>query len=172
VAVAVPHQQTSNWQEKKNLVLIPRCVLAPRQNGQLTVGRNIISTLTWESAVLFSRSKWAVSRELSSMEKQKFTAGNQPARSFLASSPAGTHCHRSVQCQYFVFFPLFLPIVKGGVGLFLLYRLVFTYHTLFHLRLHSFLPLRGLQWSSVKTAVVRYSSDSKVSPWKLKNLHC
>jgi hypothetical protein len=71
-------------------------------------------------------------------QKQKLTSGNQPARSFLASSPAGTHGHISVQCQDLcVFLSLFLPIVKGGVGPFLLYRLVFTYHTLFHLRLHS-----------------------------------
>jgi hypothetical protein len=39
---------------------------------------------------------------------------------------------------------LFLPIVKGGVGSFLTYRLVFTYHTLFHLILHSFSPPPGI----------------------------
>jgi hypothetical protein len=32
-------------------------------------------------------------------QKQKLTAGNHPTRSFLASSPAETHDHRSVQCK-------------------------------------------------------------------------
>jgi hypothetical protein len=78
--------------------------------------------------------------------EQKFTAGNEPERSFLASSPFGTHGHRSVQCQGLcVFSPsLFLPLVKGGVGLLFIYRLVFTYHTLFHLRLHSLSSPQGL----------------------------
>jgi hypothetical protein len=63
-----------------------------------------------------------------------------PARSFLVSSPAGTHGHISVKCQdvRVFFLSLFLPTVKGGVGLFILYRLVFTYHTRLHLSLHSF----------------------------------
>jgi hypothetical protein len=77
-------------------------------------------------------------------KQQKLTAGNQPARSFLASNPAGTHAHRSVQCQDFcVFSLLFSPLVKGG-GWSFLYRLVFTYHTLFHLSLHSFTSPQGL----------------------------
>jgi hypothetical protein len=42
-------------------------------------------------------------------------------RSFLASSPAVTHGHRSVQCQDLcvLFSSLFLPLVKGWVGLFI-----------------------------------------------------
>jgi hypothetical protein len=35
--------------------------------------------------------------------KQKLTAGNQPARSHLASGPAGTHGHIFFQCQDFFF---------------------------------------------------------------------
>jgi hypothetical protein len=41
--------------------------------------------------------------------KQKLTAGNQPARSHLASVPAGTHGHIFVQCQDFCF--LLFPFV-------------------------------------------------------------
>jgi hypothetical protein len=40
--------------------------------------------------------------------EQKLTAGNQPARSLLASIPAGTHGHVFVQCQDFCFFFLSL----------------------------------------------------------------
>jgi hypothetical protein len=49
----------------------------------------------------------------------------------------------SVKTFAFLFPSLFLPLLKGGVGLFL-YRLVFTYHTLFHLSLHSFTSPQGL----------------------------
>jgi hypothetical protein len=53
------------------------------------------------------------------LQKQKLTAANQPAWSFLASSPAATHDHRSVQCQDLsLLSSLFLPLVKGVVGLF------------------------------------------------------
>jgi hypothetical protein len=53
--------------------------------------------------------------------------------------PAGTHDHIFVQCQDLLFsFPMILLIDKGGVGLFYIYRLVFTYYTLLHLRLHYF----------------------------------
>jgi hypothetical protein len=45
-------------------------------------------------------------------------------------------CMFNVKTFVFFFLSLFLNIIKGGVGLFLLYRLMFTYHTLFHLRLH------------------------------------
>jgi hypothetical protein len=34
----------------------------------------------------------------SQLQKQKLTAGNKPARSHLASGPAGTHDHIFVQC--------------------------------------------------------------------------
>jgi hypothetical protein len=37
-------------------------------------------------------------------QKQKLTAGNQPARSLLASGPAGTHGHIFFQCQELCFF--------------------------------------------------------------------
>jgi hypothetical protein len=42
-------------------------------------------------------------------QKQKLTAGNQTARSLLASGPAGTHGHIFVPCQTFVFFPFVDP---------------------------------------------------------------
>jgi hypothetical protein len=42
-------------------------------------------------------------------KKQKLTVGNQPVRSFLASSPAGTHGHRSVQYQDLCVFPFVVP---------------------------------------------------------------
>jgi hypothetical protein len=59
----------------------------------------------------------------SQKQKLKLTAGNQPARSHLASGPAGTHGHIFVQCQTFVFFflSLILLIDKGGVGLIYIY---------------------------------------------------
>jgi hypothetical protein len=54
-------------------------------------------------------------------QKQKLTAGNQPARSHLALGPAGTHGHIFVQCQDLCFFFLSLIILidKGGAGLFI-----------------------------------------------------
>jgi hypothetical protein len=46
-----------------------------------------------------------------SQKKQKFTAGKQPARSYLASGPAGTHGHIFVQCQDLCFvFPFVDPL--------------------------------------------------------------
>jgi hypothetical protein len=50
-------------------------------------------------------------------QKQKLTAGNEPARSHLASGPAGTHGHIFVQCQdlCFLFLSLILLIDKWGV---------------------------------------------------------
>jgi hypothetical protein len=54
-------------------------------------------------------------------QKQKLTAGNQPARSHLASGPAGTHGHIFVQCQDLCFVLFFLLLIllnnKRGVGL-------------------------------------------------------
>jgi hypothetical protein len=87
----------------------------------------------WDSQPYFTISD---SRLPFSSQKQKLTAGNQPARSYLASGPAGTHGHIFVQCQDLCFFfSLILHIDKGGVGLFYIYRLVFTYYILLHLRL-------------------------------------
>jgi hypothetical protein len=40
----------------------------------------------------------------SQKQKQKLTAGNQPARSHLASGPAGNHGHIFVQCQGLFYF--------------------------------------------------------------------
>jgi hypothetical protein len=78
-------------------------------------------------------------------QKQKLTAGNQPACSILAPGPAGTLGLIFVQCQdlCFVLFSLslILLIEKGGVGLLYIYRMVFTYYTLRHLRL--LFPLSG-----------------------------
>jgi hypothetical protein len=52
-------------------------------------------------------------------QKQKLTAGNQPASSLLASGPAGTHGHIFVQsqdlCLFFLSFVLLID--KKGVGL-------------------------------------------------------
>jgi hypothetical protein len=50
-----------------------------------------------------------------SRAEQKLTADNQPARSLLASSPAGTHGNIFVQCQDFCFFSSFVvpPLIKG-----------------------------------------------------------
>jgi hypothetical protein len=58
---------------------------------------------------------------ISRKQKQKLTAGNQPARSHLASGPAATHDHIFVQCQdlCFSFLSLILLIDKGGIGLFI-----------------------------------------------------
>jgi hypothetical protein len=49
-----------------------------------------------------------------SRAEQKLTTGNQPARSLLESSPAGTHGHIFVQCQDFCFFFSFdvPPLIK------------------------------------------------------------
>jgi hypothetical protein len=56
-------------------------------------------------------------------------------------APLGPMAIDLFNIKTFVFFlPLLLPIVRAGVGLFLRYRLVFTYHTLFHLKLCSFFP--------------------------------
>jgi hypothetical protein len=46
---------------------------------------------------------------ISFVQKQKLTAGNQLARSLLASGPAGTHGHIFVQCQDLCFFPFGNP---------------------------------------------------------------
>jgi hypothetical protein len=87
-----------------------------------------------------------LSRAEQSRAEQKLTAGNQPARSNLASGPAGTHGQIFVQYQNLCFvFPFVDPLIdKGGVGLLYIYRMVFTYYTLLHLRL-LFPPLRGLE---------------------------
>jgi hypothetical protein len=83
-------------------------------------------------------------------QKQKLTAGKQPARSILAPGPAGTHGHILVQCRDLCFVLFFLSLIllieKGGVGLLYIYiyRMVFTYYTLLQLRL-LFPPLRGLE---------------------------
>jgi hypothetical protein len=78
-------------------------------------------------------------------QKQKLTAGNQPARSHVASGPAGTHGHIFVQCQDLCFVLFFLSLIllidKRGVGLIFIYRMVFTYYTL--LQWGYFSPLSG-----------------------------
>jgi hypothetical protein len=54
--------------------------------------------------------------------EQKLTAGNQPARSLLASSPTGTHGHIFVQCKDF-FIPSFVVppwIKREGLGFFII----------------------------------------------------
>jgi hypothetical protein len=70
----------------------------------------------------------AIIRPLTAQQKQKLTAGNQPARSHLASGPAGTHGHIFVQCQYLCFGLFFLSSIllidKGEVGLLYIYRMV------------------------------------------------
>jgi hypothetical protein len=54
-------------------------------------------------------------------QKQKLTAGNQAARSHLASFNSGTHGHIFVQCQDLCFVLFFLSLIllidKEGVGL-------------------------------------------------------
>jgi hypothetical protein len=54
-------------------------------------------------------------------QQQKLTAGNQPARSLMASCPSGTHGHIFVQCQdlCFFFLSLILIVDNGGVGFFI-----------------------------------------------------
>jgi hypothetical protein len=97
--------------------------------------------LVFGRSLVFYYSVWLT--PANQLQMHKVTAGSEPSLSFLASDPAGTHGQMS--SKNFVFFlSLFLPIVKGGDGLFPLYRLVFTYHTLFHLRLHSSPPPQGL----------------------------
>jgi hypothetical protein len=61
-----------------------------------------------------------VNPTVQSRTEQRLTAGNQPARSLLASSPAGTHGHIFVQCQDFFFFRCSFFDKKGGVGLFII----------------------------------------------------
>jgi hypothetical protein len=49
-----------------------------------------------------------------SRAEQQLTAGNQPARSLLASNPAGTHGHIVVSVKTFVFSSFFVPpLIKG-----------------------------------------------------------
>jgi hypothetical protein len=58
-----------------------------------------------------------ISAELKQKQKQRLTAGNQPARSHRASDPAGTHGHIFVQRQDLCFFlSLILLIDKGEVA--------------------------------------------------------
>jgi hypothetical protein len=54
-------------------------------------------------------------------QKQKFTAGNQPAPSLLASGHTGTHGHIFVQCQGLCpfFLSLILLVTKEGLVFFL-----------------------------------------------------
>jgi hypothetical protein len=62
-------------------------------------------------------------------QKQKLAAGKQPARSHLASVPAGTHGHIFVQCQDLCFVLFFLSLIlfidKGGVGLLYIYIYIY-----------------------------------------------
>jgi hypothetical protein len=91
------------------------------------------------SPLACSRASAAIIRK--QKQKQKLTAGNQPARSILAPGPAGTHGH----VKNFALFSLSLILIdKGGVGLLYIYRMVFTYYTLLYLRL-LFPPLRVLE---------------------------
>jgi hypothetical protein len=67
----------------------------------------------WPSGILSYYSSPDFTSELTA--EQKLTVGNQPARSLLASSPAGTHGHVFVQCQDFcLFFSSFVvpPLIK------------------------------------------------------------
>jgi hypothetical protein len=59
----------------------------------------------------FRRLRWRYSTP---PPEQNRAAGNQPARSLLASIPAGTHGHIIVQCQDLFFSPSFVvpPLIK------------------------------------------------------------
>jgi hypothetical protein len=67
--------------------------------------------------VSLSGTHWSVWQ---SRAEQKLTAGNQPARSHLASGLAGTNGHIFVQCQDLCFGMFFLSLIllidKGGGG--------------------------------------------------------
>jgi hypothetical protein len=75
------------------------------------------------------------SRAEQSRAGQKLTAGKQPARSHLASGPAGTQGRLFVQCKDLCFVLFFLSLIllidKGGSGL--LYLYIYIYRMVFYL---------------------------------------
>jgi hypothetical protein len=69
----------------------------------------------------------------------------------------------SMSRSFFFFLPLILLIDKGGIGLFI-YRLVFTYYTLLHLRLHSFFFFQGVKVKVTLLLTVSQSVRFAVEP--------
>jgi hypothetical protein len=74
---------------------------------------SVLNARCWPTGCLWLTLTWLFTLTirnwlLQSRAVQSLTAGNQPARSLLASSPAGTHGHIFVQCQDFCFFLLSL----------------------------------------------------------------
>jgi hypothetical protein len=150
---AGPRQRSHSWVRvgTRDHILLSQIRDSPNLEGQVPVfisPRNRVAQLyppalgslfvaSYDSQGYGGSIRTRLHAEWRRKQKQKLAAGNQPARSLLASGPAGTHGHIFVQCQdlCFFFLSLILLIDKGRIGRFCIYRLVFTYYTLFHLRL-------------------------------------
>jgi hypothetical protein len=68
-------------------------------------------------------------------QKQKLTAGKQPARSHLASGPAGTHGQIFVKCQHLCFFSFRWSSLLIMEGLVFLYIYIWPHFTVSYSRL-------------------------------------